>query len=236
VAARLLVDGWGNPPGSAEGVLGMLVPAGVSPMSDEGWGIIITFEEDGYVDDAEAADIDYAALLDQMKDSTAAESEMREQEGFGSIELVGWAQPPYYDAAEPTLHWAQELSFDHSPDHTLNYNIRVLGRRGILVLNAVAGMAQLDAIRPEAEGILAAVDFNQGHRYTDFITGDKVASYGMTALIAGGAGVLAAKTGLLAKFWKVIVVGLVAVAGFVKKIFSGLFGGGQAEGSDVTTS
>src|SRR5262245_2614175 len=32
---RLLVEGWGNPPATAEGVLGMLVPANVSPLAKE---------------------------------------------------------------------------------------------------------------------------------------------------------------------------------------------------------
>lgn len=231
---RLLVQGWGNPPETAAGVLGMLIPAEVSPVTPEGWGIVITYEEDGYVDDSDAANIDYTELLQQMQEATTAENEERAQQGFESIELVGWAEPPYYDAAAHKLYWAKELSFDNSPDHTLNYNIRILGRRGILVLNAVAGMAQLDDIRGEAQGILSAVDFNQGHRYADFISGDKVASYGVTALIAGGAGALAAKTGLLAKFWKVIVIGFLAVLGAIKKFFSSIFGGNkQAEGEGI---
>jgi hypothetical protein len=39
--------------------------------------------------------------------------------------------------------------FGSEGDHTLNYNIRILGRRGVLVLNAVSGMKQLDAIRAQ---------------------------------------------------------------------------------------
>ena len=227
---RLLVDGWGNPPEAAEGVLGMLVPADVSPLTDEGWGVIINYEEDGYVNDDDAATIDYAVLLEQMQEATLAGNEERESLGFEPVTLIGWAETPRYDADEHKLYWAKELKFGNTEAHTLNYSIRILGRRGILVLNAVASMTQLEQVRKPTKELLSAVDFNDGHRYTDFISGDKVASYGVTALIAGGAGALAAKTGLLAKFWKAIVlvalkfwklglIAFVAAAGLLKKFF-----------------
>ncbi len=231
---RLLVDAWGNEPAAAEQVLGMLIPSDVSPLAEEGWGIIITFEEEGYINDSDAADIDYTELLEQMQEATIAANDERIEFGFEPVTFVGWAEPPSYNEAAHKLYWAKELSFGDSPEHTLNYNIRILGRRGVLVLNAVAAMGQLDIIRTEAKSVLSAVDFNDGHRYTDYISGDKVASYGITALIAGGAGALAAKTGLLAKFWKLILVGLAAVGAMFKKLFGRFFGkrsGTESEGT-----
>ena len=224
---RLLEEAWGNPPGSAEGVLGMLIPSDVSPLAEEGWGIVITYEEEGYIDDSDAATIDYTKLLKEMQEGTEAANEERSKQGFEPVTLIGWAEPPSYDAATHKMYWAKELSFGGNPDHTLNYNIRVLGRRGVLVLNAVSSMPQLEAIRGETQTVLAAVDFNEGHRYADFVSGDKVAAYGITALVAGGAGALAAKSGLLAKFWKLIVVGLAAAAAFLKKVFAKIFGKNQ---------
>ena len=218
---RLLTQGWGNPPEQAEGVLGMLVPTDVSPLSPEGWGVVITYEEDGYVDDSDAADIDYTKLLAEMKEEAAAANEEREKAGFEAVTLIGWAEPPSYDAAEHKLYWAKELSFAGSDEHTLNYGIRILGRKGVLVLNAVAGIDQLDSIREPAKGLLSAIDFKEGLRYRDYIQGDKIASYGVTALIAGGAGAMAVKTGLLKKFWKLILLGLAALGGALKKFFSG---------------
>ena len=67
-----------------------------------------------------------------------AANEEREKQGFERVTLIGWAEPPSYDAAAHKLYWAKELAFADNPDHTLNYNIRVLGRRGVLVLNAYA--------------------------------------------------------------------------------------------------
>ncbi len=216
---RLLTEGWGNPGGAADGVLGMLIPAGVSPLAAEGWGVIITYEEEGYVGDSDAASIDYTKMLKEMQDATVAANAARQKQGFQPATLVGWAEPPSYNASTHKLYWAKELAFGSSPGHTLNYNIRILGRRGVLVLNAVATMDQIRTIHDQSADILAAVDFNQGHRYTDFLPGkDKAATYGITGLIVGAA---AAKVG----FFKLLWVGILA---FKKLIIAGFIGLGAA--------
>jgi uncharacterized membrane-anchored protein len=222
---RLLTQAWNNPPDAADGVLGMLIPAKVSPLSRQGWGIVITYDDEGYVNDRDAAGIDYNKLLKEMQAATKAANEERGKQGLPSITLVGWAEPPYYDAAAHKLYWAKELAFGDQEQHTLNYNIRILGRRGVLVLNAVADMKQLPAIRKETRGILSAVEFQQGHRYQDFLPGkDKAAAYGITGLIVGAA---AAKVGLFKALWlgllafkKLLVVGFAAFIAALKRLFN----------------
>jgi uncharacterized membrane-anchored protein len=222
---RLLVDAWGNPADVAEDVLGMLVPSAVSPLAEEGWGIVITFDDDGYVDDEDAGSIDYTKMLREMQESAREANEERKAQGFDPVTLVGWAEPPHYDAAAHKLYWAKELAFGDAETNTLNYNIRILGRRGVLVLNAVSQMGQLDEIRSSSQALLPAVEFNDGHRYTDYLPGtDKAATYGLAGLIAGGA---AAKTGLFKALWlgllasKKLLAGLVVgAAAFAKKLFS----------------
>jgi uncharacterized membrane-anchored protein len=222
--SRLLIEGWDNPPGAAEGALGMLIPTAASPLSPEGWGIVIRYEEEGFVNDNDAATIDYAKLLKQMQDSAVEANEERQSEGYEPVTLIGWAEPPSYDAAAHKLYWAKELAFGSDPDHTLNYSIRILGRRGVLVLNAIAGMDQLPAIRNETRAVLAAVDFNEGHRYTDYLPGkDKAATYGLTGLIVGAS---AAKAGFfkaliagILAFKKAAIVGLVALLAVIKRFF-----------------
>jgi uncharacterized membrane-anchored protein len=222
---RLLTQAWGNPPEAAEGVLGMLVPAKVSPLSREGWGIVITFDEDGYVNDSDAAGIDYAKLLKQMQEAAQASNEERRKQGMAAVTLVGWAEPPSYDATAHKLFWAKELAFSDEKEHTLNYNIRILGRRGVLVLNAVSEMKQLPAIRKEARTVLSAVEFEQGHRYQDYLPGkDRAAAYGITGLIVGAA---AAKAGFFKALWvgllafkKILIVGFAALAAAVKRLFN----------------
>ncbi|HEV8122959.1 MAG TPA: DUF2167 domain-containing protein [Gemmatimonadales bacterium] len=198
----IIVKAWGNPP--RDKTLGMLFPSDVSPFTREGWGVVITFDEDGYVKDDDAEKIDYAKLLKDMQEGTAEESQKRVKDGYDAIRLVGWGEQPHYDQASHKLYWAQELEFGANPAHTLNYNIRVLGRRGVLVLNAVAGMDQLETVKSSMGQVLGFVDFNEGHRYADFKPeADKVAAYGIGALVAGG---IAAKAGL----FKVLIAGILA--------------------------
>jgi len=223
---RLLTEAWGNPPGAADGVLGMLIPTASSPVSKGGWGIVITFDEDGYVNDSDAAKMDYGKLLKEMQDQAAEANEERRKQGFHAVRLVGWAEPPSYDSATHKMYWAKDLVFGDETDHTLNYSIRILGRRGVLVLNAVASMDQLGAIRGETKNVLAAVEFNEGHRYTDFLPGkDKAAAYGLAGLLVGATAVKAGFfkllwVGILA-FKKVIIVGAVALLGALKRLFGG---------------
>ena len=199
---------WGNPP-SGERSLGMLFPAETGPTDRDGWGVVLTYEEDGYVKDNDASTINYDDLLKQMKADTAEANKVREKKGYAPIELVGWAARPRYDAGEKKMYWAKELRFGGEPATTLNYNIRMLGRRGVLVLNAIAGMEQLATIENATPQLLAMVNFQDGHRYADFnASTDKVATYGLAALVAGG---LLAKGGFL----KVLIAGLIAAKKFV---------------------
>jgi uncharacterized membrane-anchored protein len=221
-ANTVLVKLWGNPAQSEP--LGMLMPAGVSPISAESWAVIMTYEEDGYVKDEDAEKIDYSKLLTEMKQGVEEQNLERQKAGYGPIHLVGWAKAPYYDQRTHKLYWAKELKFGDNQENTLNYNIRMLGRSGVLVLNAVSGMAQLSEIEQATPKILAAVEFNPGRRYTDFKPGsDKVATYGLAALVAGG---VAAKLGFFKGLWvailaakKLIIVAVVAIGAWLRKLF-----------------
>lgn len=217
---RVLVDAWGNPPGGE--TLGMLFPSDVTPLDDASWGVTIEYEEDGYVSDEDAGDIDYAELLEQMQEDTRSINPERVEAGYQPIELVGWAATPHYNQDSHKLYWAQELQFGNDPNHTLNYNIRVLGRQGVLVLNFIAGMHQLPEIKNNLDTVLGMAQFDDGHRYSDFDPEmDAVAAYGLGALVAGK---VAAKTGFLAaallffkKFGVFLVAGLAALGGKLLK-------------------
>ncbi|MBI4696013.1 MAG: DUF2167 domain-containing protein [Gammaproteobacteria bacterium] len=229
--ARLLTEGWGNP--SGDGTLGMLLPVNVGPLDPASFGVVITYEEEGHISDADADKIDYAEMLRSMKERTAKSNEERRKQGVSEVELVGWAEPPHYDAASHKLYWAKELAFKGAEEHTLNYDIRVLGRKGVLVLTAVSGMAQLESIKRDMRDVVAFTDFKPGNTYAEFDpTVDKVAAYGLAALIAGG---IAAKSGLIAKLIAlaiagkkgiaVVVIGAVAV---LRRLFGKRKSGGSA--------
>lgn len=219
-AQKVLVEVWGNPPGQE--TLGMLFPAELTPFDEESWAVTVQYEEDGYVSDEDADKINYDDLLKDMQNDTLAASQERVNAGYEAISLVGWAADPYYNAAEHKLYWAKELKFGEDELHTLNYNIRVLGRKGVLLLNFIAGMEQKTTIESNLDSVLSIAEFDTGSTYADFDPDiDKVAAYGIGALVAGK---VIAKTGFLAvaliflkKFGVFIVLGLGLLA---RSVFS----------------
>ncbi len=214
---KVLVEVWGNPPGQEK--LGMLFPAEQTPFDNEVWGVTIDYEEEGYVSDKDADDIDYDELLESMQEETEAASLERIEQGYEGIKLVGWASPPFYDKTSHKMHWAKEIKFgDGERVNTLNYNIRVLGRKGVLVLNFIADMSQKELIEQQLSRVMAMSEFNQGSRYDEFDPDiDQVAAYGLGALVAGKvaakAGLFAAALIFLKKFGVIIFIALAALFG-----------------------
>jgi uncharacterized membrane-anchored protein len=224
-ADRVLVQGWGNPPDNDK-TLGMIVPADVSPLSKTGWGVLITYEADGHVSDSDADDIKYDELLKDMQASVLENNVARKEQGYSAMTLLGWAEAPSYDKVSKKMYWAKQYKSEGSTGTDLNYNIRVLGRQGVLVLNAIASMDQIEHIKKEMKHVTAFTDFTAGNRYADFNAAtDKTAEYGLAALVAGG---VAAKLGLFGKlfaflllFKKLIIVGIGAVGLALVRFFKG---------------
>lgn len=215
---KVLVEVWGNPPGQK--TLGMLFPASKTPFDFDSWGVTLDYQEEGYVSDEDADEIDYDKMLATMKADTRSESEQRVTQGYGPMELIGWASRPFYDKSSHKLHWAQELNFGDEAN-TLNYNIRVLGRKGVLVLNFIAAMEQKQEIENSLDSVLALAEFDPGARYGDFNPDmDEIAAYGIGALVAGK---VAAKTGFLVAalvfLKKFGVIALIAAGAIFAKVF-----------------
>lgn len=225
-ARKVLVDAWGNPPETATGLLGMLFPSSMTPLDSESWGATITYLDEGYVADDDAKSLDYDAMLASMKESTAAGNEERTKAGYDPITLIGWASPPYYDQPQHKLHWAKELKFGTADVNTVNYDVRVLGRLGVLELSFITDMNHLTAVKTAMPDVLAMASFDQGSRYEDFDSSiDKVAGYGIAALIGGAvaqkAGLFALALVFLKKFGAIAVIGAVALLGGLWKVFRG---------------
>ena len=234
-ARKVLEEFWHNPPDTD--VLGMVVPTAQPLDSDKSWAVVVTYSDDGYVSDEDAAKTDYNALLKEMQSGTEEANEERKKAGYDTMTLVGWAVPPRYDSASKKLYWAKEFDAEGSPQHTLNYDVRVLGRRGYLSLNAVSGMSELATVRSGMQDLLPMTEFDAGSRYADYdASSDKLAAYGIAALIGGG---IAAKSGLLAKLG-LRLLGLkkrlgplgIAIVAFGKKVL-GMFGRERGTGPTV---
>ncbi|RZF64857.1 DUF2167 domain-containing protein [Sphingomonas populi] len=232
-AKTILTKVWGNPPQSADGVLGIVFEKGRT-IFDNVWGAVVTYEDTGYVSDANAKSEDYNQVLESIRKGESEENTKRKQGGFPQLHLVGWAQPPAYDPASHALIWARDIRFSDSATDALNYDVRLLGRRGVLSLNMLSSMDHLSDVRAAAADFGKAAAFDRGSAYADFDkTIDKSAGYGLAGLVAAGAGVVVAKKlGLLAialGFGKYLLAALaVGVAG-MRRFFGRIFGRKNAE-------
>lgn len=207
-------------------LVGIIVPTEGSG----GWMSLLSVEKDGYVRDDDAKDWKADDILKSLREGTEAANTERKQQGIAEIEVTGWAEVPHYDPATHKLVWSAivgEKGGKNSPaDLSVNYRTLALGRDGYLSLTLVSQLDQLQQHKPVAQQLLAAISFNDGKRYSDFnATTDHVAEYGLAALVAGVAvkklGLFALAAAFFAKFFKVILLALVAFGAAFKKFFSG---------------
>jgi len=228
-ARLVLTQGWGNPPELAEGVLGMVFPAGATLM-DESWGATITYGASGHVGDGDAGTVDPEALLAALRGDEAAINAERAAEGLPASHLAGWAQRPAYEALTHSVSWARDLRIAGQPENMLSYDVRLLGRRGVLGFSMIATMARLAETRAAARRLAASAEFLPGARYADYRAGaDPLAAYGVAGLVAAGVGApVAPEAGLLASilaYRREILVLLALFAGvfLLRRPIRGLF-------------
>lgn len=218
---KVVVDLWGNPPGGAVDILGMILPAGEHLAASTSWAIVLSYSEIGHVSDADADVIDYEDLLDQLKIGSRQSGEARKAAGFATMELTGWAVEPRYDADQKVLFWAKRFRTDAHPEETLNYDVRILGRRGVLSLNAISGMNRVADIEAASPAIVSMLRFNQGHRYADFDpTADQKAGFSLSGLILGGSVTPTdvAPTGSFTNFGKLTILGGVGLLLLLRRV------------------
>lgn len=167
--------------------------------------------------------------MDNLRKGTKEANKDRIAKGIEPIEIIGWIEKPTYDATNHRLIWSaaiQDIGTNEPlNEQGVNYNTYLLGREGYFSLNLVTDRGSVDHEIPLAKRILSSVKFNAGQRYADFNEStDKIAEYGLAALIGG---IAAKKVGLLAmlgiallKFWKVTAIGVVAVGALARKLLS----------------
>jgi uncharacterized membrane-anchored protein len=222
-AERVLVELWGNPKGENL-TLGLLLPENQGVMNQDGYVFNIQYDEIGHVEDDDADDVNYDDLLAEMQKETIEENKERQKEGYEPVTIVGWAAKPFYDKDRKILHWAKEIKFGKSSVNTLNYNVRILGRKGVLVLNAIATENELPLVQKDINKVLDIVQFNDGYKYEDFDSSvDDVAAWTIGGLVAGK---VLAKVGffaIIAKFGKLIVLGLLGFFSAFKNKIRGWF-------------
>jgi uncharacterized membrane-anchored protein len=182
------------------------------------WFVVFTYDASGYVKDDDRDKLDADAILATLREGMAEGNKERERRGWATLNLDGWAVAPFYDATTNNLTWATALTASDG-GRSVNHSVRLLGRGGVMHVDLVAGPENYQEVQPVFAGMVGGFTFKSGHRYAEWRSGDKVAEYGLTALVAGGIGVAAAKSGLLGKLWKLIVAGVAAAAAGLRKLF-----------------
>jgi uncharacterized membrane-anchored protein len=216
----IITSVWGNPP--KDDVLGMIFPENGGPLADSSYAFVITYDAMGYVKDNDADKIDYDAMLKEMQEGEKTENAERIKSGYEAIHFVGWAQKPFYDKTGKVLHWAKELHFGDAEGNTLNYEVRILGRKGVLSLNAVASMSELPLVKQDIDQVLGMASFTKGNTYAEFDSKvDDVAAWTIGGLVAGKVLAKAGFFALILKNIKLVLIALAAVGGGIWKFVSG---------------
>lgn len=210
--ASKLMKFYGNLSNGSE--LGFIAPDNLE------WFAVFEFEDVGYVKDDEKDKLDAGEILQQLKEGQKAANEELTRMGQPTLNVLGWHTPPFYNKETNNLEWAIRLSSSNGGE-ILNYKTKLLGRRGVMDVVLVCSEEQLASVIPQYQSLIAGYAYKKDESYAAFTKGDKIAEYGLVGLIAGGGLLVAAKSGLLAKLWKPIAVGLVAIGAFIKRIFRG---------------
>ena len=184
---------------------------------DLSWFAVFYFESAGYVKDDEKLDPD--ALLKSLQGSDDRANAERKRLSMPAINTVGWHVPPHYDPETKRLEWGVKLRQSDVGADVVNYTIRILGRRGVMHVTLVSDPQELDKDIVAFKGALGGYGFVAGEQYAEFKAGDRVAEYGLAALVLGGAAAVATKTGFGKALIKFIGIGVVALFGAVAAFF-----------------
>jgi uncharacterized membrane-anchored protein len=224
--AKTFMEATQNPPSGNE--QGVILCRASRDSSSTSWFVIYEFDQSGYVKDDEKATLDKDKIYAAIEEGTKAGNKERRARGWAELTMGGWVRPPYYDDRTHNLTWGlRVLSIN---DTSVNQSVRLLGRRGVMKAELVIENQDLLVALPTFESLVAGTTFLPGNTYGEWRQGDKVAAYGLTALVAGGAGAAAMKLGLFGKLWKLlaaffaaaakaIIAVVVAAAAWVRNLF-----------------
>lgn len=208
---KILMEAMQNPVSGRE--LGFLAP------EKSHWFVVFEYDDTGYIKDDEKGSLDASAMIESIKAANEEGNKERAKRGWPKLEIVGWEQTPRYDEKTNNLEWAIRAQSEGKP--VVNFNTRVLGRGGVMRVTLVADPGELKATLPQFKNTLAGFSYNAGQKYAEYRQGDKLAQYGLSALVVGGATAVAVKSGAFKWLWKVGGIAVLAALGFLKKFFGG---------------
>jgi uncharacterized membrane-anchored protein len=187
--------------------------------AEQQWFLVFEYDDVGYVQDDEKDSLDAEAMLASIREGTESANEERRRRGWDTMTIIGWHEAPFYDAETNNLTWS--IIGEAGGSQNVNRMIKLLGRRGVMTATLVSSPEILSLAAPLADTLLSRYSYVSGKTYAEYVPGsDKLASYGLSALVVGGGAAALIKSGLLARIWKPLVVAFVALGAGIKRVFS----------------
>ena len=188
----------------------------VAPVNGNWFGIL-NFAAEGYIKDDEKIDAD--ELLSALKEQNAQGNEERRKQGYPALILEGWYFPPRYDTSTNRLEWGTKIRNEQDQSLIVNVSTKILGRSGYTSAILVADPETLDQDLLDFKNALKNFDYVGGEKYSEWKEGDKIAAYGLGALVLGGAAAAATSKGGIKAIGLAILASLAALWAGIKRLF-----------------
>jgi len=186
--------------------------------AEQGWFLVFEYGDVGYVPDDEKDSLDAAAMIASIREGTESANVERRKRGWVTMRIVDWHEEPFYDSSTNNLTWS--IIGESNGERNVNRMIKLLGREGVMTATLVSSPEGLENAAAVTDSLLADYRYVPGQTYAEYVPGtDRLAQYGLTALVVGGGAAALLKSGLLARFWKPLVVALAALGAGVKRLF-----------------
>lgn len=173
-AQRWLQRNSQQPPSGV--VYGLLARNGADINQPGTWATVISYDAIGYVQPETAAGLTDASFEGSVR--SARQTQSRTFEGF--------AATPAFDAAAPSLAWAERVAAPGSQGKDLRYEQKVLGKSGVAGLTSIGSADQMTEIQAAAAEMQGMLSFAEGQRHQDFQpASDQVSQYSVPGLVTG---------------------------------------------------
>lgn len=191
-----------------------------------GWWVVIEFDEVGFVKDDEKDKLDADKLIASIRAGTEEMNKDRARQGIPPMSILGWHVKPNFNDQTKNLEWS--ILGESRGNKFVNYNVRMLGRKGVTEIVLIEDHDKVDAAMPEFRKLISDFSYKGGESYAEYRAGDKIAQYGLGALVVGGAAAVAYKVGFfgliaafLKKGWKLVVLAIAGIGAGIKKLLGG---------------
>ncbi len=185
--------------------------------------IYLSYSDDGYVKLDEWESINPKDLLKQLRETASINAKYLKKNNLEYVTKIDWIFKPTLNKENKSVSYSYKVFWSTGRETMESKNL-ILGKKGYLESAYVVSYNKELDFNYHSEfskDFVNGVGFNDGFKYSDYKSGDKVAVAGIGGLVAGSLGVKAlAKTGLLvklAKFWWI----LLAPLAFLGKFLSG---------------